>query len=188
MTNGFNLATVPRLADCGIELLNSSDDNLGIALKPLHKLVCIVSTIHSTRLKRFIFRLRLSIKVMSVNNKHNLIHIVQFRYKLCCLERSQCFSGSCCMPYIAVIVRVLYTIQNLLYGIELIRTKHHQALVTLMQHDIFPYDFAKRTFFQEEYGKLIQFIERMIGSIRPIKCKLITAIGIIGKITGVYTI
>ena len=57
-----------------------------------------------------------------------------------------------------------------------------------MQHDIFPYDFAKRTFFQEEYGKLIQFIERMIGCIRPIEGKLVTAIRIVGEVTGIYTI
>ena len=92
------------------------------------------------------------------------------------------------MPYIAVIVGVLHTIQNFLYGIELIRTKHHQTFVALVLHDIFPYDFAKRTFFQEEYGKLIQFIKRMIGSIRPIECKLITAIRIVGKIAGIDTI
>ena len=71
--------------------------------------------------------------------------------------------------------------RNFLYGIELIWTKYHQALVALVQHDIFPYDFAKRTFFQEKDSKLIQFIERMIGGIRPIECKLVTAVRIIGK-------
>ena len=110
VANSFNLVAIPRLADCGIEFLNGSDDNLRIALKSLHKFIRIISTIHSSRLKRFIFRLSLSIKVMSVNNKHNLIHIIQLWHKLGSLERSQCLSGSCCMPYIAVIVGVLHTI------------------------------------------------------------------------------
>ena len=92
------------------------------------------------------------------------------------------------MPDITIIIGVLYTIQNLFYRIELVRTKHHQALVSFMQYDIFSYDFAKVTFFQEEYGKFIQFIERMIGCIRPIECKLISTIGIIGKIASIYTV
>ena len=92
------------------------------------------------------------------------------------------------MPDIAVIVGVLHTIQNLLHCIELVRTKYHQALVALMQHNILSYDFAKRTFFQEEYGKLIQFIERMIGSICPGECELIPTIWIIGKIASINTV
>ena len=57
-----------------------------------------------------------------------------------------------------------------------------------MQHNILSYDFAKCTFFQEEYGKLIQFIERMIGGICPVECELIPTIWIIGKIASVNTI
>ena len=92
------------------------------------------------------------------------------------------------MPDITIIIGVLYTIQNLLYRIELVRTKYHQTLVTLMQHDILSYDFAKCTFFQKEYSKLIQFIEWMIGGICPVECELIPTIWIIGKIASVNTI
>ena len=92
------------------------------------------------------------------------------------------------MPNIAVIVGVLHTIQNFLYRIELVRTKYHQAFVALMKHNILSYDFAKRTFFQEEYGKLIQFIERMIDSICPGECELIPTIWIIGKIASINTV
>ena len=57
-----------------------------------------------------------------------------------------------------------------------------------MQHDILSYDFAKCTFFQKEYSKLIQFIEWMIGGICPVECELIPTIWIIGKIASVNTI
>ena len=92
------------------------------------------------------------------------------------------------MPDITVIVGVLYPIQYLFYSIELVWTQHHQALITLMQYDVFPDNLAERTLFQEKYSKLIQFIERQIRRIRPVKCKLISAIGIIGEITSVYAI
>ena len=49
------------------------------------------------------------------------------------------------MPDIAIVVRVLYPVQNLLYRIKLIRAKHHQALVALMQYNIFSYNFTERT-------------------------------------------
>ena len=92
------------------------------------------------------------------------------------------------MPYITVIIGVLYPIQYLFYSIELVWTQHHQALITLMQYDVFPDNLAERTFFQEKHSKLIQFIERQICSIRPVECKLISAIGIVGKIASIYAI
>ena len=57
-----------------------------------------------------------------------------------------------------------------------------------MQYDVFPDNLAERTLFQEKYSKLIQFIERQIRRIRPVECELISAIGIIGEITSIYTI
>ena len=157
-------------------------------MQPLHKFIRIVRTIHRTRLKGFIFRLGLRIKVVAVNHKHHFIHIVQFGYKLCCLKRGQGLSGSSGMPYIAVVIGVRHLIQYLFYGIELIRAKHHQALVALMQHDVFADDFSERTFFKEENCKLIQFIERHIGGIRPVERKLVAAVRIVGEIASVYSI
>ena len=52
---------IPCLANCGIQFLNGGDDNLGITLKSFYKFVCIISTIHSSRFKCFIFRLRLCV-------------------------------------------------------------------------------------------------------------------------------
>ena len=83
---GLNLVAVPRLANCGVELLNGSDDYLGIAVQPFHQLIRVVRAVHRTRLKGFIFRLGLGVKVVTVNHKHYLIHIVQFGNKLCRLE------------------------------------------------------------------------------------------------------
>ena len=80
------------------------------------------------------------------------------------------------MPNIAVVIGVLYLVQYLLHGIELIRTKHHQAFVALVKHNIFADDFSESAFLQKERGKHIQFIERMIGGIRPVECKLVTAV------------
>ena len=92
------------------------------------------------------------------------------------------------MPDITVIVGVLHPIQYLFYSKELIWAQHHQALITFMQYNIFPDNLTERTLFQEKYSKLIQFIERQICCIRPVKCELISTIGIIGEIASVYTI
>ena len=92
------------------------------------------------------------------------------------------------MPYIAVVVGVLHLIQYLLHGIELVRTKHHQALVALMQHDVFSYDFAERTFLQKCGCKLIQFIERHIGCVRPVERELIASVWIVGEVACVDTV
>ena len=83
---GLNLGTVPRLADCGVELLDSRNDYLGIAMQPFYQFVRIVRAVHCTRFKGFIFRLGLCVEVVTVNHKHHLIHVVQFGSKLCGLE------------------------------------------------------------------------------------------------------
>ena len=46
------------------------------------------------------------------------------------------------MPDIAVVVGVFHAVENLLHCIELVRTKHHETLVALMQHNILANDFA----------------------------------------------
>ena len=83
---GLYLGTVPRLADCRIELLYGGNDYLGIALQPFRQFVRIVRTVHRTRLKGFIFRLGLRVEVVTINHKHHLVHIILFGNKLCSLE------------------------------------------------------------------------------------------------------
>ncbi len=92
------------------------------------------------------------------------------------------------MPDITVIIRVFYTIQNFFYCIKLIRAKNHQALVTLMQNDVFANNFSQSTFVKKHGGKLLQVIKRHIGSIRPVERKLIAAIRIVGKIASIHAI
>ena len=57
-----------------------------------------------------------------------------------------------------------------------------------MQHDVFTDDFAKSAFLKEKCGKLIQFVERYIGRIRPVERELVTAVRIVGEIACVYAI
>ena len=57
-----------------------------------------------------------------------------------------------------------------------------------MQNNIFAYQFAESTLIKEKCCKLIQFVEWSISCIRPVDCKFISAIGIIGEITSVHTI
>ena len=80
------LAAVPYLTYGSIEFLNSGNDNLGVTMQPFYQFIRIVRTVNSSRFKGFIFRLRLCVKVMTVNNEHYLIYIIQLRNKLCCFE------------------------------------------------------------------------------------------------------
>ena len=57
-----------------------------------------------------------------------------------------------------------------------------------MQHNIFADDFAERTFLQECGCKLIQFIERHIGCVRPVERELIATVWIVGEIACVDTV
>ena len=157
-------------------------------MQTLHQFVGVVGAVNGTRLKSLVFGLCLRVKVVAVNHKHHLIHIVQFRYKLGCLERSQGFACSCCMPDIAVIIRVFHTVENLLHGIELVRAKHHQAFVSLMQYNELANNLAQRTLVEERCGKLLQVVERNVCGIRPVECELEAAIRIVGEIASVHTI
>ena len=76
MTDFFNPPAIPLLTYSSIELLDGGDDNFGITMKALHKFICVIGTVNSTWLKCLIFGLRLCVKVVPVNNKHNLVHIV----------------------------------------------------------------------------------------------------------------
>ena len=71
------LAAIPCLAYGSIEFLNSGNDNLGVTMQALYQFIRIVRTVNGSRLKGLIFRLRLCIKIMAVNNEHYLIYIIQ---------------------------------------------------------------------------------------------------------------
>ena len=74
---------------------------------------------------------------MTINDKHHLVNTIYLANELCCLERGEGLACTCSMPYISVLVGVLYLVEYALHGIILVRAQHHQAFVTLMQHDIF---------------------------------------------------
>ena len=92
------------------------------------------------------------------------------------------------MPDITVVIGVHHTVEDFFHGIELVWAKHHQAFVSLMKHDVFANHLAQRAFIKKECGKFVKFVKRHISCIRPVERELITAIRIIGKITGVHTI
>ena len=92
------------------------------------------------------------------------------------------------MPDIAVVIGVFHTVENFFHSIELIRAEHHQAFFPLMQYNVLANNLSQRTLFEENRCKLLQVIERHVGSISPVERELITTIRVIGEIAGVHTI
>ena len=92
------------------------------------------------------------------------------------------------MPDIAVVIGVFHTVENLLHGIELVRAKHHQAFVSLMQYNVLANNLAQRTLVEEHCGKLLQVVEWNVCGVRPVESELISAIRVVGKIASVHTI
>ena len=80
------LTAIPCLAYSSIEFLNSGNDNLGVTMQAFYQFIGIVCAVNGSRFEGFVFRLCLCIKIMSVDNEHDLIYIIQLRNKLCCLE------------------------------------------------------------------------------------------------------
>ncbi len=84
--NILKFAAVPLTGNCGIEFLNSRNDDFGVALKSARKFACVRCTVNRTRLKSIIFRLGLSVEVVAVNYKHHFVNAVKFGYELRCFE------------------------------------------------------------------------------------------------------
>ena len=122
---------------------------------------------------------------MAVHNKQHFIYAVHILYQLRSLERRERFSGTGCVPDIAVLVRVLHAVKDMLYGIVLIRAKDHEALVTLMQNNVFCENLTKRAFVKKLRSKTVEVTERDIGGIRPFERELISAVRIVSEITCV---
>ena len=72
----LNTAAVPLFADSGVQLLYGGDYNFRVAMQTFHQFVRVVGAVNGSRLKGFIFGLRLCIKVVAVNHKHHLVHVV----------------------------------------------------------------------------------------------------------------
>ena len=123
--------------DGTIQLLYGGDDDFGIAAESFYQLVGVVRTIYCAWFKGLVFRLRLRVEVVTVNHKHHLVYTINLTHQLCSLERGEGLACTCSMPNIPVLVGVLYLVEYALHGIILVRAQHHQAFVTLMQHDIF---------------------------------------------------
>ena len=120
--------------------------------------------------------------------RHSRIVMIFDEYEWGCLERSQGLSCTSCMPDITIVIGVFHTVENLLHCIELVRAKHHQTFVTLMQYYVLTYNLAQRALVEEHCGKLLQVVERHVCGIRPVECELEAAIRIVGEIASVHTI
>lgn len=57
-----------------------------------------------------------------------------------------------------------------------------------MQYYILAYHLAKIALVKKEVGKLTQVVERYVFCIRPVERELIAAIGVVCKVTGIYTV
>ena len=92
------------------------------------------------------------------------------------------------MPDIAVLVGILHPVEYLLYGIKLVGTKHHQALVSLMQYDVLANHLPQVALVEEEVGEFAQIVERHVLSIRPVERKFIATVRVIGKVTSIHPV
>ena len=125
---------------------------------------------------------------MTVNHEEDFVDAIQLGHQLRGLERCQCFSCAGSMPDIAVLVGVLNTVENLFYSIILIWTKYHQALVALVHHNVLADYLPKNTLVKEVISKLTEVVNRLVVRQRPVECKFVTAVGIVGEIACVDAI
>ena len=188
ISNILQLIVIVIFCYSSIKFLNRSNDDFTISGESFDKLACIVGVINSARFKSFIFRLSLSVEVMTVNNKHNFIYTINIRNQLRGIKRSQGFTCTSCMPNISVLISISNSIENTLNGIVLVRTEHHQTLIPLMQYDVLTNHFAQHALIKEHCGKKTQVIEWIIFGISPIKRELITGVGIVCEISSVNAI
>ena len=160
--NLLKFAAIPRSGDGGIEFLDRRNDDFGVALKTARKFACVGCAVNRTRLKSIIFRLGLSVEVMTVNNEHHLINAVKFGNELGRFERGQGLSGSGSVPNVSVAVGVLHLVDNLLNSIILIWAKHHERLITLVHHNIFANHLAKSTLVKKISSEKTQFVKGIV--------------------------
>ena len=92
------------------------------------------------------------------------------------------------MPYIAVLICILDTVKNLFYGIILIWAQNHQTLVALVHHDVLADYLPQDALIKEMISKLAEVVNRLVVRQRPVECKLVTAVGIIGEIARVNAV
>ena len=92
------------------------------------------------------------------------------------------------MPNIAVIVANDYTVEDFLNGVVLVWAQHHQALVSLVQHDVFADHLAEGTAVKEHGREKAEVVEWIVGFVGPVERELVALIGIVCKVAGVYTV
>ena len=132
----LNPFVVEVLLDRGVQLLDGCEDDFLVGVETLDQLVGIVSTVYCARLESLVFTLGLGIQVVAVHDEENLIDAVQLCDQLRRLEGGQRLAGACGVPDIAVLVGILYTVQDLLHCVVLVRAKNHQAFVSLVQDNV----------------------------------------------------
>ena len=86
ITEFLNTLIVEVLLNGCIQFLNGGEDYFLIRIESFDQLISIICSINCTRFKGLIFTLGLSIKIMTVNNKKDLINTIQFCHQLCSLE------------------------------------------------------------------------------------------------------
>ena len=176
------------LRDGTVKLLNCGDDDLGIPAQPSDQFVGVVGTVNRPRLERFIFSLRLRVKVVSVHHEQHLVDAIDFRHQLGGLERGQCLSSASGMPDISVVIGLLYFLQNLLHCIILIRAEHHQHLVSLVKDNVLAYNLSESTFRKEIISEKLKVVHRLVIGSCPVERELVASVGIIRKISCVDSI
>ena len=92
------------------------------------------------------------------------------------------------MPDIAVVVADDYTVEDFLNGVVLVRAQHHQALVSLVQHNVFADHLAKSAAVKEHGREKAEVVEWVVGFVSPVERELVALIGIVCKVARVYTV
>ena len=125
---------------------------------------------------------------MAVHHEQDFVDAIQFSNQLGCFEGCERLAGAGGVPNISVLVGVLYTVQDLLYCVVLVRAEDHQAFVSLMQDDVLGNHLAQGAFVKEMGRELAEVIHWLIVDEGPIESEFVTAIRVIGEITRVYAV
>ena len=122
---------------------------------------------------------------MAVHHEQDFVDAVQFCHQLGRLEGCERLAGAGGVPDVTVLVCVLHAIQDLLYGIVLVRAQDHQAFVAFVEDDVLAEHLAQGAFVKEVSCELAKVVYRLIVDERPVKSEFVAAVGIVGEIAGI---